>query len=103
MSEGRTVISRRQPTERVIGRRWPAYLVTSAHGVARMIGGEQLRVPYGEWHARMVGSLQTACGRSAVTWPLFWTLEFRNAGQHACPECARVVARHGERDADGRQ
>ena len=70
--------------------RWPTYLVTAPHAVA-LEDAPYPGVPYGEWHARRAGSLQTACGRSAVTWSIFWTLEFRNAMQRACPECSRVV------------
>lgn len=74
-------------------RRWPPFLVTAAHYVATEWESEHTWLPYGEWHARRVGSLVTACGRSAVTWRYFWTLEFRAAGPRACPECLRVVGR----------
>jgi hypothetical protein len=71
--------------------RWPNYLVTAPHSVCQAPGSDHPRVPYGEWHARRVGSMQTACGRAAVTWQFFWTLVFAKAGTRACPECVRAL------------
>ncbi len=70
---------------------WPEYLVTARHSVFQAAGDEPARVPQAQWHARQVGSLHTACGQSAVTWPIFWMLEFAAAGAAACPECLTVV------------
>lgn len=74
--------------------RWPTYLVTAPHEVVCSFGAAHARVPYGEWHARQVGSLQSVCGRSAVTWRFFWTLDFRNAGPRACPACLEALRAH---------
>ena len=57
--------------------------------------------PYGQHHARKVGSLMTACGASAVEWPMFWDMEFDAGDPKACPECARAVARAESPEADG--
>jgi hypothetical protein len=67
--------------------RWPEFLVTAPHLVLSNDG----RVPHGTWHARRVGSLQTECGSSAVTWHYFWTLDFGDAGHHACPYCFSAI------------
>lgn len=88
---------------------WPNYLVTAAHAAVREGGGDKpAPLPYGEWHARQIGSLQTACGQSAVTWRYFWTLSFDQAGASACPECSRQVLEADaccsmSAQADGRQ
>ena len=71
--------------------RWPSHLVTAPHGVRGEIGDRHPTLPYGEWHARRPGSLVTACGRSAVTWPFFWTLDFANAGASACRDCRAAL------------
>jgi hypothetical protein len=73
---------------------WPAYLVSAPHALVPEIGAD-LKRPYGVWHARQVGSLQTACGQSAVTWRYFWTLDFSQAGAAACSECVRVLSTIG--------
>jgi hypothetical protein len=94
--ESRTsIFARRQQLGQLPSRQfqWPAHLVTAPHAVTQRPGDEHPRMPHGEWHARETGSLQTACGRSAVTWPIFWTLEFSTAGGRACPECLREVGR----------
>ena len=76
------------PTDR---RRWPTYLVTAPHDVVQAPTSPVPRLPYGPWHARRVGSLQTACGLPAVGWRYFWTLDFQRAGGRACPDCALEV------------
>lgn len=74
--------------------RWPAHLVTAPHTMPPKVGVRQPRLPYGEWHARSPGSLQTVCGMSAVGWQFFWTLNFWAAGPKACPECVHVLVEH---------
>lgn len=81
------LVGRIPPPGAVRSYQWPTYLVTAPHGVPQRAGDAHPRLPYGLWHARRVGSLQTACGRSAVTWQFFWTLTFADAGPHACPDC----------------
>ncbi len=71
---------------------WPTYLVSAQHSQLPNLGTDELKRPYGLWHARQVGSLRSACGRSAVTWQFFWTLDFAKAGTAACPECVTVLA-----------
>jgi hypothetical protein len=92
-----TTRTRSRHTQEFTGRKheWPTFLVTAAHSVPASKGGSQGHMPYGPWHARQVGSLQTACGMSAVTWHYFWTLDFHRAGGHACGECARAVGARG--------
>jgi hypothetical protein len=93
----------RRKQEPVVPRRqfsWPRFLVTARHVAASSPGGPYARVPYGEWHARRVGSPRTACGRPAVDWHFFWTLDFMEAGRRACPDCAYAVVRMGRESAD---
>ena len=73
------------------GRRWPTYLVTAQHEIVQAPTSPVPRLPYGPWHARRVGSLQTACGLPAVGWRYFWTLDFQRSGGRACPDCALVA------------
>ncbi len=73
MTKARTAIVARR--EALLGtrprrHRWPTYLVTAPHGRPGA-DDDHPRLPVGTWHARQVGSLQTACGRSAVTWQFF--------------------------------
>jgi hypothetical protein len=70
---------------------WPPYLVSSAHTISGDWNSPHARRPYGTWHARKVGDLQTACGVSAVTWPFFWTLRFDPMRPEACPACVAVL------------
>ncbi|GAB7004940.1 hypothetical protein JCM18899A_24130 [Nocardioides sp. AN3] len=74
----------------------PTYLVTAPHIAASRKGDLQVRMPEGEWHARQEGSLQTVCGRSAVTWRLFWTLRFDRAGPRACRDCAQALVNRAD-------
>lgn len=71
--------------------RWPPFLVTAAHAVPSGPTSPDAGAPYGLWHARTIGSLQTACGMPAVTWHYFWSLRFHQAGARACPDCTRIV------------
>lgn len=76
---------------RMHAHRWPTFLVTAPHEIVCSFGAAHARVPYGKWHARQVGSLQSVCGRPAVTWRFFWTLDFRDAGPRACPACREAL------------
>lgn len=49
------------------------------------------REPWGTHHVKLEGSLVTACGQSAVAWPVFWGRDFDGAAKGACPRCAHVV------------
>jgi hypothetical protein len=71
---------------------WPRFVVTAAHSVLAPKNSPYARMPVGVWHARLVGSPQTMCGRSALTWTYFWPLDFRQSDRElACAECARLV------------
>lgn len=89
MSEPRTAIRARRSA--LAGRppvvhRWPEFLVSAPHRVATAPG-----MPYGVRHARRVGSLVTACGRSAVGWPYFWTLRFERSAPSSCRDCEAAL------------
>lgn len=93
MTEPRNAIYERRKllAERpAVRHKWPAFLVTAPHSTYSETGPYPL-VPFGDWHARRVGSGQTICGRSAVTWQYFWTLDFSDAGPGGCPECLRLL------------
>lgn len=49
------------------------------------------REPWGTHHVKLEGSLATACGESAVAWPVFWGRDFDAAAKGACPRCAQVL------------
>lgn len=58
----------------------------------RRVPGE-LDEPWGVRHAREIGRLTTACGLSAVTWPLFLLRPYEPRATEACPACtARLAA-----------
>jgi hypothetical protein len=71
---------------RVNSRRW---LVTAPH--LRPPNGDG-RQPWGDKHARVDSSSRTACGLPAVTWYVFWTLEFNPLDLETCPNCIKVLA-----------
>lgn len=56
--------------------RAPKWLVSSPHGIRVSIGGRTLWRPYPTFHARQAGSCHTACGATALDWPIFWELPF---------------------------
>lgn len=62
------------------------WYVTATHMHTRQSGQ-----PYGLQHARQPGSLQTACGRLALSWPMFWDRLFELRLGDVCPECVDVV------------
>ncbi|GAA1948845.1 hypothetical protein GCM10009798_05060 [Nocardioides panacihumi] len=71
---------------------WPTFVVTAPHSVPAPRGSQYARQPFGTWHGRTVGSHQTLCGRLAMTWTYFWTLDFQRTNRKlACPECARIA------------
>ena len=49
------------------------------------------RRPHGVRHARRPGDRLTACGYVALTWRLFWELQFNPAADDVCEQCARSV------------
>lgn len=49
------------------------------------------REPWGTHHVKLEGSLVTACGVSAVAWPIFWGRDFDAVAKGACPRCAQVL------------
>lgn len=49
------------------------------------------REPWGVHHVKLEGSLATACGESAVAWPVFWGRDFDTTAKGACPRCAHVL------------
>lgn len=66
---------------------WPKYLVSAPHRVFAQARWE----PYDLWHARVPGSLTTACGLPAIGWTIFWSLRFEQGRGRRCARCARVV------------
>ena len=52
------------------------------------------REPWGTYHLKQNGSAVTACGRSALTWHVFWGRHADSADRDACPDCISHVARH---------
>lgn len=80
-------------TDRVTRRVLPRHFVSARHGTqlrdaATGVTGWR---PYGLQHARTVGSPTTACGLSAVEWPIFWELAFPRSPEKSCEECLAVV------------
>jgi hypothetical protein len=67
-------------------RRW---LVTAPH---RQPNNGEGRLPWGVRHARFDSSSRTACGLPAVTWFVFWTLDFSPLDSDACADCSRVLS-----------
>ncbi|MDH2416107.1 hypothetical protein [Nocardioides sp. CER19] len=42
-------------------------------------------------HAKQMGTTQTACGRSALTWHRIWTRAFPEPTVPSCKECLRAI------------
>ena len=71
--------------------RWPQFLVSAPQRAPLNWGDDASAKPFGTWHARRSGSLQSACGLPAVNWYFFWTLRFSDAGARACVDCGKAV------------
>jgi hypothetical protein len=80
-----------QQSDRAPKHQWPRYLVSAPHAVSCEWSSAHARRPYGTWHARSVGDLQTVCGISAVDWQIFWTLRFEPSRTEACLDCVATL------------
>lgn len=84
--------SRRAQTEtcrRGTGCDQSTWLVTAPHDTPRPLGE---RGPWGTWHVKRNGDLQTACGLSTVNWHIFWDREPTATDAETCGRCMRVMA-----------
>lgn len=65
------------------------------HAGWRIDQGVVERVPNGVIHAKRIGTSQTACGETAVSWQVFWSTVFPDgsAGAVNCPACMAIVGR----------
>jgi hypothetical protein len=45
------------------------------------------RVPRGDYHVKVNGAGATLCGRSSLTWHVFWNLQPDPLDPTACPDC----------------
>jgi hypothetical protein len=70
----------------------PTWLVTAPNGLYVENGiAPSLWRPFGNHHARQVGSTATACGMAAYGWQLFWDLPFPSQLEVTCGECRTAV------------
>lgn len=80
-------------THRGATRVLPRHFVSARHGTQQRdpgTGATSWR-PYGVQHARSVGSPLTACGLSAVEWPMFWEMAFPRNTVESCEECLVAI------------
>lgn len=66
------------------------------HGVWQVTGPQKAsphgsRRPWGTVHARRNGTHTTACGRSTITWYVFWNLRFVPGAKDMCWTCSTVI------------
>jgi hypothetical protein len=68
------------------------YFYVTAPGPDRIVvDGRLRRVPTWVGHAKETGTLLTACGLNASSWPKSLDQHFRSLGARACVDCAAVV------------
>lgn len=60
------------------------------------------KVEGGPFHAKEMGTLLAACGRSTASWPKVWEVPFSHSLTHVCRECAAIAAGSAERMREGR-
>jgi hypothetical protein len=73
------------------------YFVTSP--CIGMSAGDTPDASGGPLHAKAMGTLMTACGLNATSWPKLWTVPFFPLPKSACPSCAHILGeRSGHRD-----
>lgn len=72
----------------------PQYFVSTAHGtLIRDDRGFSDWRPWGDQHARELGTNVTACGRGAAGWRMFADLPFPSVPTVTCRKCMQAVAR----------
>lgn len=59
--------------------------------VAKIIGTPPVTVLVGEQHARIMGSLRTACGAYVPHWPMDLSRSFDPTDVAVCSMCASIV------------
>lgn len=69
----------------------PQWMVSCAHVVKSVVGGEILETPFAEHHARKMGEVTTACGLPAFTWTNLYHRTYVPKAPGACPRCDAVV------------
>ena len=56
-----------------------------------VVDGRTRRVPTWVGHAKKTGTVMTACGLNASSWPKHLDQRFRSLGTRACEDCAAAV------------
>ena len=74
-----------------VSRRRDHFYVTAAGPDRVVVDGRLRRVPTWVGHAKKTGTLLTACGLNASSWPKFLDWHFRSLGERACEDCAAFV------------
>ena len=71
------------------------YFVTGPYATATTLSDGTTMAAGGILHAKKMGTLCTACGVEAMSWPKLWDVPFRALGVGSCPACAQVVGLTG--------
>lgn len=66
-------------------------LSTASSSTNQIDGGEMVRYPSSDLHAKHVGSNRTLCGLATGNWVKFWTLDFEMHRGSRCRECLQSV------------
>lgn len=66
----------------------PRWTVTAPHRQPASVASNQ---PWGVHHARLTNTQLTACGKSILTWRVFWHLGLDTTHPLACPDCIRNI------------
>lgn len=67
------------------------WFVTSQLAEPRLVDGRPEERPASLIHAKRMGSMLTACGTPATTWPRFFGLAFPAVGGVVCRDCLNAV------------
>jgi hypothetical protein len=66
--------------------------VTAQFGTSSLVNGELHRRPSSVAHAKVMGSIQTFCGLSTLSWFKFWDMSFLTFPGERCAACRMAVA-----------
>ena len=72
---------------------------TACFSRTQQVGGRVTAVPASEVHAKMMGTTNTLCGQSALSWFKFWDLPFVTVRDDRCPRCSEVFVQQLEAPA----
>ena len=63
----------------------------SAFWTTTLHDGRLRREPSGQVHGKTLGTTTTLCGKSTLSWSMFWHINFASVQHDRCPQCAYAL------------